>query len=142
MQSAGWGKLFVWQIDRRSATPLVRQIYLQVRTAVLGGALGPGAELPSSRAMASMLGVARACVVGAYEQLAAEGIVESRLGSGTFVSNDLRGFVDGSARRVRARAIKPRPIPLAAKAFPDFERSAAVAEGRPFNTGRTLVDAR
>jgi GntR family transcriptional regulator / MocR family aminotransferase len=140
MQSPGWGKLFGWQIDRRSATPLVRQIYLQVRTAVLGGALGPGAELPSSRAMASRLGVARACVVAAYEHLAAEGVVESRLGSGTFVSQDLGDLLDASGRRGRARAAKPRP--LAAKSFPDFERSAAFAEDREFNTGRTLVDAR
>jgi GntR family transcriptional regulator / MocR family aminotransferase len=142
MQSPGWGKLFGWQVDRRSATPVVRQIYLQVRSAVLAGALGPGAELPSSRAMASRLGVARACVVTAYEQLAAEGLIESRLGSGTFVSKDLAGLFDASGRRARARAAKPRPIPLAAKAFPDFERSATFAEDRPFNTGRTLVDAR
>jgi GntR family transcriptional regulator/MocR family aminotransferase len=142
MQSPGWGKLFGWQVDRRSATPLVRQIYLQVRSAVLGGALGPGAELPSSRNMASRLGVARACVVAAYEQLTAEGVVESRLGSGTFVSKELGGLFDASGRRARARAAKPRPIPLAAKAFPDFQRSAAFAEDRPFNTGRTLVDVR
>jgi GntR family transcriptional regulator / MocR family aminotransferase len=106
----------------------------------LGGALGPGAELPSSRAMASRLGVARACVVAAYEHLAAEGVVESRLGSGTFVSQDLGDLLDASGRRGRARAAKPRP--LAAKSFPDFERSAAFAEDREFNTGRTLVDAR
>jgi len=142
MQSPGWGKLFGWQVDRRSPTPLVRQIYLQVRTAALGGALGPGAELPSSRAMASRLGVARACVVAAYEQLAAEGVLESRLGSGTFVSQDLTGLVGASGRRGRARATTPRPIPLAAKAFPDFERSAVFCESRPFNTGRTLVDGR
>ena len=142
MQSPGWGKLFGWEVDRRSATSLVRQIYLQVRTAVLGGALGPGAELPSSRAMASRLGVARACVVAAYGQLAAEGVVESRLGSGTFVSEDLSGLINGSGQRARTRAARPRPIPSAAKAFPDFERSGTAAEARPFNTGRTLVDAR
>jgi GntR family transcriptional regulator / MocR family aminotransferase len=142
MQSPGWGKLFGWQIDRRSAAPLVRQIYLQARAAVLGGVLGPGAVLPSSRAMASRLGVARACVVAAYEQLAAEGLVESRLGSGTFVSLDLSGLIDTSFRPARARVVKPRPIPLAAKAFPDFERSAEYSDDRPFNTGRTLVDAR
>ena len=45
------------------------------------GALRAGTRVPSSRAMASMLGVARASVVAAYEQLIAEGYVESRHGS-------------------------------------------------------------
>src|SRR5262245_55241119 len=142
MRSAGWSNFYSWQVDRRSATPIVRQIYAQVRSAVLNGVLGPGSELPSSRAMASRLGVARASVVAAYEQLSTEGYVEGRLGSGTFVSADLRGLVYSARRRTRAGAAKPRPIPVPAKAFAEFERSPTYAEGRPFNTGRTLIDAR
>ena len=142
MQSAGWAKLYGWRLDRRSATPLFSQIYMQVRTAALAGALGPGAALPSSRTLASWLGVARASVVTAYEQLAAEGIVESRLGAGTFVSGDLNALVGVSRVQAKVSAAKPRPIPSPAKAFADFERSALFAEGRPFATGRTLVDAR
>ena len=57
MRSAGWGDLHDWQVDRQSAIPLFRQIYMQVRSAALAGALGPGTELPSSRTMASRLGV-------------------------------------------------------------------------------------
>lgn len=142
MRSAGWGNLYGWRIDRRSAAPLSRQIYMQVRTAVLGGALGPGAELPSSRAMAASLGVARACVVAAYEQLATEGVVESRLGSGTFVATELKGLVEASRRRVASHAARTRPVPPSAKAFAEFERAASFPEGRPFSTGRTLLDAR
>ena len=142
MRSAGWGNLYGWQVDRRKATALSRQIYMQVRLAVLEGALGPGAELPSSRAMAASLGVARASVVAAYEQLAAEEFVESRRGSGTFVSKELKSLVETTRRRTTVRATKPRAVPPRAKAFAEFERSAALAEGRPFNTGRTLIDAR
>jgi GntR family transcriptional regulator / MocR family aminotransferase len=112
---------------------------MQVRTAALAGALGPGAELPSSRTLASWLGVARASVVTAYEQLAAEGIIESRLGSGTFVSRDLSALVGASRVRVKVSTAKPRPVPSPAKAFAEFERSALFAEGRPFATGRTLA---
>ncbi len=59
----GWADLYAWQLDRASRTPLTRQIYMQVRSAVLSGALCPGTRVPSSRTMASKLGVARASVV-------------------------------------------------------------------------------
>src|SRR5215475_4464824 len=139
MTSRGWADLYAWQLERGSRTPLTRQIYMQVRSAVLSGALCPGTRVPSSRAMASKLGVARASVVSAYEQLLAEGYVESRRGSGTFISTQLTGLA--SRRRVALRATK-RAVPTSAKAFSDFERSAVQSDARPFNTGRTLIDAR
>jgi GntR family transcriptional regulator / MocR family aminotransferase len=134
MTSRGWADLYAWQLDRASRTPLTRQIYMQVRSAVLSGALCPGTRVPSSRAMASKLGVARAPVVLAYEQLLAEGYVESRQGSGTFISGDLTGLA--SRRRGAPRAIKCA-VPTSAQVFPDFERSAVQSDARPFNTGRT-----
>ena len=79
-KSQGWADLYAWQVDRASGTPLSRQIYIQVRSGVLSGALRAGTRVPSSRAMASLLRVARASVVSAYEQLLAEGYVESRHG--------------------------------------------------------------
>jgi GntR family transcriptional regulator / MocR family aminotransferase len=89
--------------------------------------------------MATRLRVARASVVAAYEQLLAEGYAEGRHGSGTFVAADL---TDLPARRRPMRPIKPRATPAPARAFPEFERAAAQIDARPFNTGRTLVDAR
>jgi GntR family transcriptional regulator / MocR family aminotransferase len=137
--SQGWADLYAWQVDRASGTPLSRQIYIQVRSAVLSGALRAGTRVPSSRAMASLLGVARASVVSAYEQLRAEGYVESRHGSGTFISSEVAGL---AMRRCAPRAIKRAAVPTSARAFPDFERSAVQGEARPFNTGRTLIDGR
>jgi len=139
MTLRGWADLYVWQLDRASRTPLTRQIYMQVRAAVLSGALRPGTRMPSSRAMASKLGVARASVVLAYEHLLAEGYVESRHGSGTFIAGDLTGLA--SRPRGTSRAIKPI-VPRSAHVFSDFERSAVQSDARPFNTGRTLIDAR
>src|SRR5215475_9637657 len=101
MTSRGWADLYAWQLERGSRTPLTRQIYMQVRSAVLSGALCPGTRVPSSRAMASKLGVARASVVSAYEQLLAEGYVESRRGSGTFISTQLGCHHDCAALRAR-----------------------------------------
>jgi GntR family transcriptional regulator / MocR family aminotransferase len=141
-RSPGWGALYGWRVDRLSATPLTRQIYMQVRTAVLGGALGPGAELPSSRAMAASLGVARASVVAAYEQLATEGYVDSRPGSGTFVSIEFAGRIQASRRSTARRPPRRRQAPAPTKTLAEFERSITFAEGRPFTTGRTLLDAR
>jgi GntR family transcriptional regulator/MocR family aminotransferase len=140
MAEQGWAELYAWQLDRRSRTPLSRQLYMQVRAGVLAGALAPGTKLPSSRAMSSRLKLARASVVAAYEQLLAEGYIEGRAGSGTYVSTDLAGLV---ARPSRPRIVrKTRPIPGAAQAFAEFAQSTAQADVRPFNTGRTLVDAR
>src|SRR5271166_2962278 len=139
MTLRGWADLYAWQLDRTSRTPLTRQIYMQVRCAVLSGALRPGTRMPSSRAMASKLGVARASVVLAYEHLLAEGYVESRHGSGTFIAGDLTGL---ESRRCGAPRATKRAVPTSAQTFYDFERSAAQSDARPFNTGRTLIDAR
>jgi GntR family transcriptional regulator / MocR family aminotransferase len=139
MASGGWADLYAWQLDRAGRTPLARQIYMQVRSAVLSGALRPGSRVPSSRAMASKLGVARASVVSAYVHLLAEGYVESRQGSGTFISTGLTGLA--SRPRQAPRAIR-RAVPTSAQTFLEFERSAVQSDARPFNTGRTLIDAR
>ncbi|HEY0237399.1 MAG TPA: PLP-dependent aminotransferase family protein [Friedmanniella sp.] len=58
-----------------------------LRAAVLDGRLGPGRRVPSSRALAAQLGVARGTVAAAYGQLVAEGWLESRRGSGTRVAD-------------------------------------------------------
>jgi GntR family transcriptional regulator/MocR family aminotransferase len=68
---------------------LYRQLYEQLRTAILEGRLRPGARLPSSRLLAEELAVARNTVTGAYEQLLAEGYLEGETGSGTYVSRTL-----------------------------------------------------
>ena len=138
MTSRGWADLYAWQLDRTSRAPLTRQIYSLVRSAVMSGALRPGTRVPSSRTMASTLGVARASVVLAYEHLLAEGYVESRHGSGTFIAGDLTGLA--ARRRGASRATK-RAVPTRVQNFSDFERSAVHCDARPFNTGRTLIDA-
>jgi GntR family transcriptional regulator / MocR family aminotransferase len=72
----------------RSATGdgLTRQIYSQLRAAILDGRLRAGDRLPPSRDLARDLGVARLTVATAYEWLGAEGYVYGRVGAGTFVA--------------------------------------------------------
>lgn len=73
-------------IDRTSRTPLIRQIYLELRQQILQGRLQAGQKLPATRALATQLGVSRNVVLEAYDQLTAEGYLEGRSGSGTYVA--------------------------------------------------------
>ena len=57
-----------------------------IREAIATGALSAGRRLPAERALAAALGVSRSTVVAAYDQLRSEAWLESRQGSGTFVS--------------------------------------------------------
>jgi len=66
--------------------PLYQAIYAHMRAAILSGELKSGTKLPSTRALADELKVSRNTVLNAYRQLLAEGYLESREGSGTFVA--------------------------------------------------------
>lgn len=77
------------RVDKNGSEMANRQIYRQVRAAILSGVMPPGTRLPSSRELAHQAGVGRNTIVRAFEQLAAEGFVESRMGSGTFVAAEL-----------------------------------------------------
>ncbi|MDQ6835573.1 MAG: PLP-dependent aminotransferase family protein [Actinomycetota bacterium] len=76
---------------RRSngAPPLGRQIEAGLRTAIRQGRLSPGQRLPPTRTLAADLDVSRRLVLVAFEQLAAEGWLDARVGSGTYVRRTL-----------------------------------------------------
>ena len=76
-------------LDPSSTVSLYRQLYEKLRNSILDGRLQPGAKLPSTRTLAGDLAVARNTVMGAYEQLLAEGYLEGEAGSGTYVARAL-----------------------------------------------------
>jgi GntR family transcriptional regulator/MocR family aminotransferase len=76
-------------LDPHSSAPLHRQLYDRIRSAILTGLLSPGTQLPATRALAVDLDVSRTTVMAAFDQLLAEGYIEGRHGSGTYVSNSL-----------------------------------------------------
>jgi GntR family transcriptional regulator/MocR family aminotransferase len=80
-------------LDPQSKTP----VYLQIKQAVVEhiqqGKLALGARLPATRELAKALGVNRSTVTMAYDELIADGIVESFVGRGSFVAR--RHLIDG-----------------------------------------------
>src|SRR4051794_11611590 len=85
----------------------VARIYAELRAAVLDRRLPAGDRVPSTRDLAHQLGVARGTVTAAYDRLIAEGFLETRPGSGTYVADvSLRPPPD-SGRRARAGAVRP-----------------------------------
>jgi GntR family transcriptional regulator / MocR family aminotransferase len=139
---AGWAALCAWQVERASSTPIFRQVYLQMRGAILGQQLSPGAKLPSTRALAAELGIARSSVIAAYEQLLAEGYLAGRVGSGTYISSDLPEPVERRRlRRKKPASAAPTPSPQA-RAFAALGAIAVADEARPFTNARVLIDAR
>ncbi|MGE7138991.1 PLP-dependent aminotransferase family protein [Luteibacter sp. NPDC031894] len=101
--------------------PLGRQVFEGLRDAILSGRLRAGDRLPSTRELAEQWGVSRTVVVLAFEQLLAEGYVEGRRGSGTYV---LPGIgARPSDRRIAAIALstygkRAAEVPRAASVSP------------------------
>src|SRR6187551_587624 len=74
------------RLQRGSRTTLGAQLQTALRDAIRAGRLSPGERLPSSRGMATELGLSRGLVQACYEQLEAEGYLSARSGSGTRVA--------------------------------------------------------
>ena len=96
-------------IDRTSARPLFRQIYEGYREAIVDRRLRPGQRLPSTRGLAAELEISRVPVLNAFDQLLAEGYLESRVGAGTYVAGSLPGEPSAAGERPVARGPAPRP---------------------------------
>ena len=123
--------------DRGSRIPIVRQIADGLRGAIRNGTFAQGARLLPTRDLAAQLGTSRNTVVAAVEQLIAEGYLEARVGSGTFVAH---GVV---ARESGARELSPRRFPPRAQRFLDVAAAVRIEPGGlgPFRDGIPDVTA-
>jgi GntR family transcriptional regulator/MocR family aminotransferase len=134
-------ELYAVEVDRAGDKPVFRQIYLQLRSAILSGALRSATKLPSTRELAVQLGVSRSAVVAAFEQLLAEGYACGRKGAGTYIASDL------PEPFAAVRGHRKRPVSAVIPVAPSRECNGFIdvttqSDERPFNLGRTLVDAR
>lgn len=99
--------------------PQYSQLTRAMRTAILSGRMSAGSRLPPTRQLAQELGLSRTTVMAAYEQLRAEGFIEARTGSGSYVAAlqtnhppppTVRSIVAPSRYASRARLIQDRTI--------------------------------
>ncbi len=125
------------KIDAASLLTKHRQIYAALRRAILEGRLRADDALPSTRQLASELGVARSTVLVAYELLLAEGYVVGRAGAGTFVArNAVR-----PQRKPPAEHIEPRPLSQAADILRIWRLPELASLARPFRPSSPAFDA-
>lgn len=73
-------------VNPNDKTPIYRQLYEQIASEVLSGALSPGTPLPPIRTVSKELGVSMITVRGAWEMLERDGYLLTRAGSGCFVA--------------------------------------------------------
>jgi len=76
-------------LDRESSVPLYQQIENFLRQEIIKGVLPPETRLPATRQLSENLGVNRITVANAYAGLEAHGLVYTRLGAGTYVTQTL-----------------------------------------------------
>lgn len=148
-----------FSIDASSTEPLHRQLYNELRSAILGGRLPSGCRLPASRELAQVTGLSRNTVLSAYDQLIAEGYIDSRPGSGTYVASSLPDQVlsgpamepvpqaDRGSRRLSLRGERLRETPFRkwppSQAGPMLFRAGLPAlDHFPMDTWRRLSDKR
>src|SRR5918998_1546363 len=97
------GPVLLVELDRSGDLPLHEQIERSVREGIRSGRLTGGTRLPSTRSLAAELGVSRGVVSAAYDQLAAEGYLETRQGAPVRVAFAARP----AAPRPAARSLLP-----------------------------------
>ncbi|MBG0831325.1 PLP-dependent aminotransferase family protein [Planomonospora sp. ID67723] len=117
-------ELFIDPDDDRGVT---RQLYEQIRDAILSGRLGPGERLTPSRAVAAELGIARSTVTDVYGSLAAEGYIEGRAGGGTAVAGGHQPYPQSPS----PGALAPTPRSAALRRYDDAPQAEAVFDLRP-----------
>lgn len=93
-------------IDRSSSLPVTRQLCNQLRERIESGQLAAGTKLLPTRVLAKDWGIARNVVIEVYEQLTAEGYLDCRVGSGTYVAD---GIIPSAAATVHPVPAKMNP---------------------------------
>jgi GntR family transcriptional regulator / MocR family aminotransferase len=124
------------EFDRDSDVPFYVQIYYGYRNAIISGQLAPGQRLPSTRTIAAQLEISRFPTLSAFDQLLDDGYIVGKVGSGTFVRD-----------QIPEDMIKPISLRKAAPSFggPEARRSASedgtsAAGFGPFSVGVPALD--
>ncbi|HYK82145.1 MAG TPA: PLP-dependent aminotransferase family protein [Gemmatimonadales bacterium] len=134
------------RVDPGADAPLHRQIYDSLRDAIVSGRLAPGLRVPPTRVLAHELQVSRNTASAALAQLRAEGYLDVRPRSGTFVRPLLPDATLVAPRRLSVRAPRVARTPPHPPLSRQGARVAALAAPsasapRPFRIGFPALDA-
>jgi GntR family transcriptional regulator/MocR family aminotransferase len=142
MKYAGGALLPTLRIDRDSGRPIVVQLVSAIRELILQGVLEPGQRLPSSRTFAIDHGISRTTAIAVYESLTAEGLIVSRVGSGSHVSDVLKGKAEAITDNRAGHSQQPTRLASLAKRASEqfFPRLSHPTQPRPFVTGLPALD--
>ncbi|CUH95027.1 putative HTH-type transcriptional regulator YdfD [Propionispora sp. 2/2-37] len=77
-----------WHLDKTKKIPLYQQVIEQIKIKISSGDWPPGSKIPSQRTMSEILGVNRSTINTAVNELIADGLLETSVGSGTKVANN------------------------------------------------------
>lgn len=113
---------------------LAGQIYRQLRAGVVEGRLAPGERLPSTRELATRLGVSRKTTLDVFERLIAEGYLRTRTGDGTFVADEMTRLSPAPAQPTALQSANPVWDLLPEASAP---ASPAVPPAYDFSSGAT-----
>jgi GntR family transcriptional regulator/MocR family aminotransferase len=128
--------------------PLYRRVYEALRDKILRGELSAGVPLPGTRTLARDLGVSRIVTLAAYEQLAAEGYIETRVGSGSRVAVQVPAVTLAPSRPKRPAQARDEEISSYARRARDLAPHVAQRRERraknviDFEYATTRPDAR
>lgn len=132
------------EIDRSGKRAIGVQLYMALREIILSGGLRAGDRLPASRTLAQEVGVSRTTAIDAVEKLVAEGMLVSRIGAGTFVSDILEQQQPAFVERLNRNAHLsiPRLSHTIDHAFADYAPRAWLPHrSRAFVTALPALDA-
>jgi len=133
----------VISVHRNSGRPLHRQIYDAFRSMIVAGSIGSGQQIPSTRTLASELGISRIPVLNAYAQLLAEGYFEARVGAGTFVCSSLpeqATHPEKSRKSWVPENLARRCVARTARMLPRFERGPWARHEGAFDLSQGALD--
>ena len=121
-----------FRIARRAALPAYLQIVEQTRQALEGGRLAVGDQMPTAREVVASTGINPNTVLKAYRELERQGLVEGRVGTGTFVTADLS----------RLRADRDSPLAAGLGEWLDAADAAGMARHEVVALMNSMLDER
>ena len=125
-------ELIMTALDREAAEPLYEQLYSAIKQEILEGKIRVGDRLPSKRKLADYLSVSRTTVELAYDQLFAEGYIDTLPRKGCFV-NDIEELAVADTEEPPLTDEQPPTVSA------DFSPGKIDADSFPFTAWRKII---